>query len=313
MKPNLRSGKWDQRYVAVLYAALIFASAALAQTPPVEADPDEYSAPVVWTQYKIPTQNLSIAMPKLPVVRTLDDLCSQTEGADYTAYAEQAVYEFAWHAKGDKPFPKYCTSKEKFSQKQYLERIDDLRKLKSVVETDVKILRSPGKMFRAEFESSVTTHWLRWDIDRWLEITVTRRKNDNPGEDRFLASLSVTDSGAVEIGAGSSRMLGDRSTDVPKAAEGEKVAQTEGLVICSKPRPGYTDAARADNLQGTVILRVTFLKNGGIGPISIEKGLPYGLTEQGIAAAQRISFLPKRINGLPETVVRHLEYTFSIY
>lgn len=88
---------------------------------------------------------------------------------------------------------------------------------------------------------------------------------------------------------------------------------TSPFKILSKPRPGYTDAARQNNIQGTVILRVTFMANGSIGSISAIKGLPNGLTEQAIAAARRINFEPQKSNGIGQTVTKQVEYTFSIY
>lgn len=93
----------------------------------------------------------------------------------------------------------------------------------------------------------------------------------------------------------------------------KRVGVTQALDIISKPRPSYTDAARQNNVQGTVILRVTFLASGQIGGISAVKGLPNGLTEQAIAAARRISFSPKKIDGVGQSVTRQIEYTFSIY
>ncbi|HTH52197.1 MAG TPA: TonB family protein [Pyrinomonadaceae bacterium] len=101
---------------------------------------------------------------------------------------------------------------------------------------------------------------------------------------------------------------GDDGNPPPKAA-----GVTAGIKILSKPRPGYTDAARQNNIQGTVILRVTFLASGGIGGVSAVKGLPNGLTEQAIAAAKRISFQPATVNGVPQTVTKQIEYSFSIY
>jgi protein TonB len=91
------------------------------------------------------------------------------------------------------------------------------------------------------------------------------------------------------------------------------VGVTQGIKILSKPRPGYTDAARQANIQGTVILRVTFLASGQVGGISAVKGLPNGLTEQAIAAAHRISFEPAKVNGQAQSVTKQIEYTFSIY
>lgn len=85
------------------------------------------------------------------------------------------------------------------------------------------------------------------------------------------------------------------------------------LMIVSKPRPGYTDDARINNVQGTVKLRVEFLASGRIGSVEPVHGLPDGLTEQAIEAARRIQFRPKQENGKPVTVTRQIEYTFSIY
>jgi TonB family protein len=88
---------------------------------------------------------------------------------------------------------------------------------------------------------------------------------------------------------------------------------TQGVKILSKPRPGYTDAARQAYVQGSVILRVTFLASGQIGGVSAVTGLPNGLTEQAIAAAHRIVFEPAMLNGVPQSVTKQIEYTFSIY
>ncbi len=87
----------------------------------------------------------------------------------------------------------------------------------------------------------------------------------------------------------------------------------QGLKILSKPRPGYTDQARRDNLQGTVVLRVTFQANAEIGPIQPTKSLKDGLTDQAIEAAKGIRFEPATVNGNPVTTMKQVEYTFSIY
>ena len=88
---------------------------------------------------------------------------------------------------------------------------------------------------------------------------------------------------------------------------------TQEMKIISKPRPGYTDAARQANTQGTVILSVTFLASGQVGSISTVKGLPNGLTEQAFAAARRITFEPAKKDGVAQSVTKQIEYPFSIY
>lgn len=92
-----------------------------------------------------------------------------------------------------------------------------------------------------------------------------------------------------------------------------KVGPTVGVKIISKPRPGYTDAARVNNIQGTVILKVTFNANGTIGGVSVVKGLPNGLTEQAIAAAKGIRFEPAKKGGSPYAVNKNVEYSFTIF
>ncbi len=88
---------------------------------------------------------------------------------------------------------------------------------------------------------------------------------------------------------------------------------TQDLRILSKPKPGYTDAARQNNVTGTVRLRVTFSANGSIGGITPVSGLPYGLTEQAISAARGIRFEPKKIDGVPQSVTKVVEFGFTIY
>ena len=91
------------------------------------------------------------------------------------------------------------------------------------------------------------------------------------------------------------------------------VGVTEGIKITSKPKPPFTDAARQNQIQGVVRLRVTFLASGQIGPISPVQGLSGGLTEQAIAAARNIRFEPAKRNGVPYTVVKQVEYNFTLY
>ena len=85
------------------------------------------------------------------------------------------------------------------------------------------------------------------------------------------------------------------------------------LRILSKPTPGYTEAARSENVEGSVVLSVTFLASGNIGAVSAVKTLPNGLTERAISAAKEIEFEPATENGQPVSVTKQVEYTFSIY
>jgi TonB family protein len=87
----------------------------------------------------------------------------------------------------------------------------------------------------------------------------------------------------------------------------------EKIRILSKPRPAYTDFARVYEINGSVVARVTFKANGEIGAVSVTKSLPFGLTEQAIKAAERMTFVPATVEGTPTTVTKLVEYNFSIY
>ena len=104
-----------------------------------------------------------------------------------------------------------------------------------------------------------------------------------------------------------------RNKTVPPPPPAPPVGVTEALKITSKPKPPFTDTARQNQIQGVVRLRVTFLSTGQIGSISPVQGLSGGLTEQAIAAARNIRFEPAKKNGVAITVVKQVEYNFTLY
>lgn len=85
------------------------------------------------------------------------------------------------------------------------------------------------------------------------------------------------------------------------------------VFITSKPRATYTDLARENNVEGSVLLKVTLLASGEVGSVAVVRGLPDGLTERAVKAAREIKFEPKKVNGVPVSVTQTFEYTFDIY
>ena len=114
-------------------------------------------------------------------------------------------------------------------------------------------------------------------------------------------------------GAGNGGGIGDGDGGVGGPPGAIPKGETVALNITSKPRADYTDAARQNNIQGVVRLKVTFLANGQIGAVSAVSGLPNGLTEKAIAAAKNMRFTPKKVNGVAVPVARVVEYSFTIY
>ncbi len=115
------------------------------------------------------------------------------------------------------------------------------------------------------------------------------------------------------IGGGPEGGTGRDGDEIGTRPPAPPVGVTQAMRIIDKPKPSYTDGARQHLVQGTVILRVTFLANGSIGNVSAVNGLPDGLTEQAIAAARSIRFEPAKVNGQNQTVTKQVEYRFSIF
>jgi TonB family protein len=110
-------------------------------------------------------------------------------------------------------------------------------------------------------------------------------------------------------GIGNDRGPGTGGDDPPEMPKGPTVS----VKMLSQPKPPYTEEARKNQISGTVVLKVTFNSNGTIGSITPVRGLGYGLTEQAIAAARRISFEPAKRGGVPYTSSRSVQYTFTLY
>ncbi len=88
---------------------------------------------------------------------------------------------------------------------------------------------------------------------------------------------------------------------------------TRDLQILTKPRPGYTDVARTYNIQGTVMLRITFKSDGTIGTIMPLEKVPFGITRKAIIAASKLKFFPPTRDGVPYSVSKRVQYNFKIY
>jgi TonB family protein len=83
--------------------------------------------------------------------------------------------------------------------------------------------------------------------------------------------------------------------------------------LLSKPEPHYTEEARRNQVSGTVKLRAVFSSSGEVVQIRALNTLPFGLTEQAIAAARQIKFVPATKDGHPVSVHMQLEYNFNLY
>jgi len=83
-------------------------------------------------------------------------------------------------------------------------------------------------------------------------------------------------------------------------------------VPLNRPRPRYTESARANGVQGSVLVRVLVDEDGNVKLIRVIRGLPDGLTEEAITAARQTKFKPAMKDGKPVPFWVGLEINFNI-
>ena len=281
------------------------------------AQTKNYNAPVKWERYKVSEREVSILFPKLPTLTNRSDICGQEATNKYAVYAEDVVYGLNITFKTKQEIPNYCTNKRKFDKQNFDDR---LKEIKSDLKTDKETTSKQNNLEVIKIENKFFAYWLINDFDnkRWFELWTSNADETNVPIKNFVNSLKIEkNSSGIEIGEGSLRMLGDELTADKVKIDDKTPTNSDkeifGLRIIAKQFVAYTEAARKANIQGTVKLRVTFLASGGIGDISVDNALPYGLTEQVIAAVAKIAFIPAKRNGTPITVIKQFEYSFTLY
>lgn len=278
---------------------------------PAEEGP---AAEIRWERYTGSVGNISILLPKNPIVITNTDWCGETSSVEYWSYAEEAAYGFKIFYKSGIKIPKYCDVKTNFGRVTFETRLNELESKAKSKRTESNF--TPNLMKAWKIALATGTTWVFDDLqnDRWIELSVIRRPENKVDEDRFVRSIDLSGKQkGIEIGDGAERTLGDAKPPKPGNETADTDKKSNSIIIAAKPRANYTEAARQSNIQGNVTLRVTFQANGTIGGLVAVSGLPLGLTDEAIKAARKIVFLPKRTDGRAMPVVVTIQYGFSIY
>ena len=119
------------------------------------------------------------------------------------------------------------------------------------------------------------------------------------------------DGGGVGPGRGMNTGGGDPNLGGGRSIEPMTASLRPTILYREKAK--YTEEARQNKVQGTVVLQVVFHINGSITDVKVVRGLPDGLTEKAIEAARKIRFNPAVKNGTPVSVRGQLEFSFNLY
>jgi TonB family protein len=93
---------------------------------------------------------------------------------------------------------------------------------------------------------------------------------------------------------------------------GMTVFATSGLQVVSIPPPKYTDAAKANKVQGNVLVIATFKADGTVGSPQVIRGLGYGLDEAALDVVKHVKFFPAKVDGKPVDVTRTMRVPFVL-
>ncbi|MEK7723487.1 MAG: ankyrin repeat domain-containing protein, partial [Acidobacteriota bacterium] len=162
----------------------------------------------------------------------------------------------------------------------------------------------------------------RYDLNNDAKIDIV----DNDGLSALMMTIEFFDSDSyfetmietvkalIENGANINLQSKDGWTPLMMAVRfSDDNIYFETVKILSKPRVMSTEESRRNNTQGKIKLIVEFMANEKIGLVFALQTLPDGLTENCIAAAQQIKFKSEKKNGKPISVVKIIEYSFTLY
>ena len=122
-----------------------------------------------------------------------------------------------------------------------------------------------------------------------------------------VASAGFGDGVAVAKSHGASAIVrsagfGDADVPAPPTVQSRPAPAAAAVVpaeIISKPVPSYTAEARAQRIEGEVLLQVVFEASGKLRVLKIVRGLGHGLDDAAVQAAEQIRFKPALKDGQP--------------
>jgi TonB family protein len=107
----------------------------------------------------------------------------------------------------------------------------------------------------------------------------------------------------------------DRSLTTPAKPETPIAPQKpdlQGPRILHIYLPEYTGKARDKKIEGEVVVRALFQRDGKIKSIKVEKGLGFGLDERAVEAVKRIGFLPAQLDEKDVDAEARIVFGFTL-
>lgn len=259
-----------------------------------------------WQRYKVKSEEFSVSLPALPAMKTRRVafapmqnriervLGSYADGVGYAIYAyqnpqRQSLDEFITYS-----------------------RLRRSRNRQWINSTDVTINGFAGKQLSFTERTVAGAAQFFKTGDHLYQFEAVGASIDDARTQQFFSSLILgkkLEGTQVEDGIGAQPVEDpdSQSSTLPSKDVDQRV------IILTKPEPSYTESARQSRTTGTVVLRMIFASTGGVTNIQVVSGLPSGLTEQALAMAKQIRFVPAMKNGQLVSTWLQVEYNFNLY
>jgi len=272
--------------------SILLASIANAQTAP--------SGP--WVRYTVKGEEFSVSFPVEPSLKTSDIFVPRLKKGRLERVIEAKAGAVVYRVYV------YENPKPRQTLKEFIAEQTTKSDLDLTFERELKIAKFTGQQFSSHNRDFPATEQFFATEGRFYRFVVQGATAADADARQFFSSvmlgkkqegIEVLEAAAGGVGPGTNVYTG-------------KQVDTKARLI-SKPEPNYTEDARRDAVEGTVILKVIFAASGKITNIVVVQGLPDGLTERAIVAARKIRFVPATKEGKYVSMWIQLEYNFGLY
>ena len=120
------------------------------------------------------------------------------------------------------------------------------------------------------------------------------------------SGMGVGPGSGYNMGGGAPSIGGGNGSSGPATAVDQRPA------LLNNPQPRYTEEARKNKIQGTVVARVLISTDGAVKQVRITRGLPDGLDEMAIQAAYQMRFRPAMKGGQPVSFWQSVQIEFNL-
>ena len=286
-----------KRILLLLSITVVLVSGAVCQEPEAAIGPTRF--PVFSRRYTVKGDGFSVLLPSRPAFTT--SKVSRKDGKErtkrfLTITMDSVVYSIEI----------FENLKHKQTLEEFIAESNASVQYDPATERMLIVDSFPGKQYSAQTKTTTTVMQFLATEDRLFRFAAIGPAAAAPVINDFLSSIKLGEK-TDGIDVSESPLEIDTSGNIYKGKDVDLKAR-----LLTKPEPAYTEKARHNKVEGTVIIKAVLSKTGRVENIQVVASLPYGLTEQAIKAARKIRFVPATKDGKAVSTWIQLEYNFAL-